>query len=87
MIIFLTNWLFPLILEKQDEYSDHRLWEVQRILTALKRKQRNLVKMKSEKEKKEQEELQKLIEEEKYALIEQVKLSRLNWPYAYVIFL
>ena len=74
MTIFLTNWLFPklTILEKQDEYSDHRLWEVQRILTALKRKQRNLVKMKSEKEKKEQEELQKLIEEEKYALIEQV---------------
>ena len=36
--------------------------------------------MKSEKEKKEQEELQKLIEEEKYALIEQVKLSPLNCP-------
>ena len=78
MNIFFQNWLFPVILEKQDEYSDHRLWEVQRILTALKRKQRNLVKMKSEKEKKEQEELQKLIEEEKYALIEQVKCSPLN---------
>ena len=51
------------------------MWEVQRILTALKRKQRNLVKMKSEKEKKEQEELQKLIEEEKYALIEQVNFE------------
>ena len=74
MTIFLGNQLFPYFSEKQDEYSDHRLWEVQRILTALKRKQRNLVKMKSDKEKKEQEELQKLIEEEKYALIEQVNL-------------
>jgi len=54
------------------------LWEVQRILTALKRKQRNLVKMKSEKEKKEQEELQKLIDEEKYALIEQEELLRMQ---------
>ena len=89
MIIFFTNGLFPLILEKQDEYSDHRLWEVQRILTALKRKQRNLVKMKSEKEKKEQEELQKLIEEEKYALIEQVKFLKFfpHDSFAYVIFL
>ena len=58
--------------EKQDEYSDHRLWEVQRILTALKRKQRNLLKQKNENEKKEQKELEELLEQEKYTLIEQV---------------
>jgi len=74
----ILNKLHNYMQEKQDEYSDHRLWEVQRILTALKRKQRNLVKMKSEKEKKEQEELQKLIEEEKYALIEQEELLRMQ---------
>ena len=61
-----------MVIEKQDEYSDHRLWEVQRILTALKRKQRNLLKQKNENEKKEQKELEELLEQEKYTLIEQV---------------
>ena len=63
-----------MVIEKQDEYSDHRLWEVQRILTALKRKQRNLLKQKNENEKKEQKELEELLEQEKYTLIEQVIL-------------
>jgi len=66
------------IQEKQDEYSDHRLWEVQRILTALKRKQRNLLKQKNENEKKEQKELEELLEQEKYTLIEQEELLRMQ---------
>ena len=52
--------------EKRDEYSDHRLWEVQRILTALKRKARNLERQLTEDRRREQEDLEQLLKEERY---------------------
>ena len=54
------------ITEKRDEYSDHRLWEVQRILTALKRKARNLERQLTEDRRREQEDLEQLLKEERY---------------------
>ena len=54
------------IIEKRDEYSDHRLWEVQRILTALKRKARNLERQLNEDRRREQEDLEQLLKEEQY---------------------
>ena len=65
-------------LDKQDEYSDHRLWEVQRILTALKRKDRNLKRQKDEDRRKELEDLEQLLKEERYEQIAQEELLRMQ---------
>ena len=63
MLPTLSNKYTP---EKRDEYSDHRLWEVQRILTALKRKARNLERQLTEDRRREQEDLEQLLKEERY---------------------
>ena len=67
-----------LTLDKQDEYSDHRMWEVQRILTALKRKDRNLKRQKDEDRRKELEDLEQLLKEERYEQIAQEELLRMQ---------
>ena len=53
------------------------MWEVQRIKTALKRKQKQLRKDKENQDRKEQEEMEQLLNEEKRAIIEQEELLRL----------
>lgn len=60
-------------LEKPDSHSEERMWEVQRIKTALKRKQKQ---MKKENEEKEAEEMKFLLLEEKKALIAQEELIK-----------
>ena len=52
------------------------MWEVQRIKTALKRKQKQLRKDKENQDRKEQEEMEQLLNEEKRAIIEQEELLR-----------
>ena len=63
-------------LEKPDKYSEERMWEVQRIKTALKRKHKQLKKQRDEKHQKEQEDLAALIKDEQRAIIEQEELLR-----------
>ena len=70
--------ILTVTLDKQDEYSDHRLWEVQRILTALKRKDRNLKRQKDEDRRKELEDLEQLLKEERYEQIAQEELLRMQ---------
>ena len=59
------------------KFCEERMWEVQRIKTALKRKQKQLRKDKENQDRKEQEEMEQLLNEEKRAIIEQEELLRL----------
>jgi len=74
----ILNKLHKYVQDKQDEYSDHRMWEVQRILTALKRKDRNLKRQKDEDRRKELEDLEQLLKEERYEQIAQEELLRMQ---------
>jgi len=74
----ILNKLHKYIQEKRDEYSDHRLWEVQRILTALKRKARNLERQLNEDRRREQEDLEQLLKEEQYEQVAQEELLRMQ---------
>ena len=60
-------------LENPDSHSEERMWEVQRIKTALKRKQKQI---KKENQEKEAEEMKNLLLEEKKALIVQEELIK-----------
>lgn len=59
------------------KFCEERMWEVQRIKTALKRKQKQLRKDKEEQCRKEKEEMDQLLREEQRAIIEQEELLRL----------
>ena len=60
-------------LENPDSHSEERMWEVQRIKTALKRKQKQIRK---EQQEKDAEEMEKLLLEERKALIAQEELIK-----------
>ena len=51
---------------------------MQRISTALKRKQRNLARARCESDRRRQEDLEAVLKEERYALIEQEELLRMQ---------
>jgi len=74
----ILNKLHAYIQEKRDEYSDHRLWEVQRILTALKRKHRNMERQANEDRRREQADLELLLKEERYEQVTQEELLRMQ---------
>lgn len=60
-------------LENPDSHSEERMWEVQRIKTALKRKQKQIRK---EQQEKDAEEMENLLLEERKALIAQEELIK-----------
>lgn len=60
-------------LENPDCHSEERMWEVQRIKTALKRKQKQIRKKQQEKD---AEEMENLLLEERKALIAQEELIK-----------
>ena len=74
----ILNKLHAYIQEKRDEYSDHRLWEVQRILTALKRKHRNMERQANEDRRREQADLEQLLKEERHEQVTQEELLRMQ---------
>lgn len=63
-------------LEHPDKHSEERMWEVQRIKTALKRKKKHLKKEQEKCIKIEKEELENLIKQETRAIVEQEELLR-----------
>jgi len=62
-------------LENPDSHSEERMWEVQRIKTALKRKQKQIRK---EQQEKDAEEMENLLLEERKALIAQEELIKMQ---------
>ena len=69
-------------LENPDKQCEERMWEVQRIKTALKRKHKQIRKQREEQNRKEEEELKLMLKEEQRAIIEQEELLR-YFPGAY----
>lgn len=65
-------------LENPDKQCEERMWEVQRIKTALKRKHKQIRKQREEQNRKEEEELKTMLKEEQRAIIEQEELLRMQ---------